>query len=86
MGEADFPWLAFSSAADQSRRRGAVMGRAERPAAQQPPLRQPVAQRVDERRLERFLGIERRQNRGQSLRQHRFAGAGRADHQNYITY
>ncbi len=37
--------------------------------------------RRDHRHFEQFCGRERRQDRRQPRRQHRFAGAGRADHQ-----
>ena len=58
------------------------MLRAERPAIAEGAARQFAGDRLDHRDVEELARIERRQDGGQALRQHGFAGAGWADHQN----
>ena len=53
-------------------------------AADQPAVGELAGQRVDHRDLERLGRLERRQDAGQARRQHRLAGAGRADHQQVV--
>ena len=49
------------------------------------PGRQEPGDGVDLRRLERLVERERRENRGDAAREHRLAGAGRADHQKVVS-
>ena len=57
---------------------------AERPAAHQPAVGELAGDRMDHADLQRLGRIERRQEAGQACRQHRLAGAGRADHQQVV--
>ena len=57
---------------------------AERPLAQQPAAAQPAGDRLDHAQFQRLGRFERRQDAGQPRRQHRLAGAGRADHQQIV--
>jgi hypothetical protein len=73
----------WRAAAHQSRRAGAVVGAAER--AHFPMGRIEGAAQTGERCAGQRLGLaHRRQQAGQALRQHRLAGAGRADHQEAV--
>src|SRR5436190_18736506 len=54
---------------------------AERAFAQQAAIAQPAGDRLDHAQFKRLGRFERRQDAGHSRRQHRFAGAGRPDHQ-----
>ena len=68
------------SSADQSRVRHRMMRRAERPVLQQPhALRQRSRDAVHLGRLQRFGKRQRRQDAGDSLRQHRLARPRRPD-------
>ena len=49
-----------------------------------PPSSAP-GQRLDHGNLQRLARIQRRQQAGQALRQHRLARAGRADHQQIVS-
>ena len=60
------------------------MGRAERPAIGQRAAGEHAGDRMDHRDFEQFARAKRRQDRGQALRQHRFAGAGRSAHQQIV--
>ena len=84
VGEADLAGPDAQTAADQCRHRGRMMRRAERPAIAERAAGQFTGDRLDHRDIEQFARIERRQDRGQPRREHRFAGAGRADHQQIV--
>ena len=81
MGERHLARLGALAAADERGQRGGMMRIAEGPVAHQPAARELARHRMDHRDLEGGGGIERRQQAGQALRQHRFAGPRRADHQ-----
>ena len=81
MGERHLARLGALAAADERGQRGGMMRIAEGPVAHQPPARELARHRMDHRDLEGGGGIERRQQAGQALRQHRFARTRRADHQ-----
>ena len=61
------------------------MRRAERPAVGERAAFDLAGDRSDHGHFEELGGRERRQDRGQPRRQHRFAGAGRPDHQQIVT-
>ena len=84
MRQADLAGPRAQAAADQRRQRGRMVRVAERPLAQQPAAAQPAGDRMDHAELERLGRVERRQDAGQPRRQHRLAGAGRADHQQVV--
>jgi hypothetical protein len=58
-----------------------MMGAAERPAARQLAAGKLAGDRGDHADVEHLLGVHRRQDRRQAARQHRLAGARRADEQ-----
>jgi hypothetical protein len=60
------------------------MRRAERTAVGKLAAGKLAGNRGDHRDIEQFGRRERRQDRRQALRQHRLAGAGRADHQEIV--
>ena len=60
------------------------MRRAERPAIAQRAAGELASDRGDHRHIEQLTRVERRQDGGQPLRQHRFARTGRADHQEIV--
>lgn len=60
------------------------MRRPKRPPVGQRPVGQLSGDGEHHRELEQFARVERRQDRGQSARQHRLSGAGRAVHQQVI--
>ena len=73
------------AAADQPRVRYGVMRRAKRPPRQQSdPARQQSRDAMDLRGLDRFLKRQRRQDAGESFREHGLAGARRTDHQHVV--
>ena len=80
MGERRFAGARRRAAADQRRGRRRVMRRAQHALA---PARRAegAGDAQDRRRLERFVVRQRRQQAGETARQHRLAGARRADHQ-----
>ncbi len=57
---------------------------AERPVEREGAVAQQAGHRGDHRDGQRLARIERRQDAGQALGEHRFAGAGRADHQQVV--
>ncbi len=57
---------------------------AEGPPIGQGALGEMARDREDHRDLEKLARTERRQDRGQPARQHRFAGTGRAVHQEVV--
>ena len=61
-----------------------MMRRAERPLDRELAAHQLAREAVHHRDFEHLLGRQRRQDRGQPRRQHRFAGAGRPDHQEIV--
>jgi hypothetical protein len=72
------------AAADQSRHAGGMMRRAERTAVGQRAAFDFAGDRSDHGDFEQFgrrQRRQRRQNGRQPCRQHRFAGAGRSDHE-----
>ena len=84
MRERDLARPGAHAAADQRRQRGRMMRVAERAAAAEAAVGEQAGDRVDHADLERLGRRERRQQAGQALRQHRLAGAGRADHQQIV--
>ena len=84
MRERDFARSRMQAAADQRRHAGGMMRRAERPPVGQRAAFDLAGDRGDHRDFEEFGRRQRRQDRGQPRRQHRFAGARRADHQQVV--
>jgi hypothetical protein len=84
MRQADFAGPRPRRTADQGRQGSRMMRVAERPLAQQPAIAQPAGDRKDHAQFEGLGRFERRQDARHSRRQHRFAGAGRADHQEVV--
>ncbi len=84
MGERHFARPRMQAAADQRRHAGGVMRRAERPPVGQRAAFDLAGDRGDHGHFEKLGRRQRRQDRGQPRRQHRFAGAGRADHQEIV--
>ncbi len=60
------------------------MGIAERPLAADGAVGQFAGQRTHQGNLQRLARVQRRKQAGQALRQHRFARAGRPDHQQIV--
>ncbi len=84
VGERDLARHGRRTAAAQRHRAGGVMRRAE--DARGPALRCKLPDQTQHRgRLERFVRRHRRQDAGEALRQHRLAGARRADQQDAVT-
>ena len=71
-------------AAGQRRDAGRMVGRAEGAPVGQRAIGQVPGDGLHHRDLQQFARGERRQDRGQALRQHGFAGAGRAAHQQVV--
>ena len=84
MGERDFARPRVQAAADQRRHAGGVMRCAERPPVGERAAFDLAGDRGDHRDFEQFGRRQRRQDRGQPRRQHRFAGAGRSDHEQIV--
>ena len=86
MRQADFAGPRRSGAAsDKPRIRYRVVRSAKRPARQQSDAaRKQPGDAMDLRGLYRFLKSQWRQDSGEALREHRFTGAWRADHQNIV--
>ena len=84
MGEADLARADLEPAADQGGHRGAVMGRAERPAAAHPPALELAGDRGDHRHFQGLGGLEGRQDAGEAGGEQRLAGAGRTAHQQIV--
>ena len=81
MRQRNLAGLGAHAAAGQRGHAGGMMRRAERPPRGQRAVVDFAGDRGDHRHFEQFGRRQRRQDRGQPRRQHRFAGAGRADHQ-----
>ena len=81
MRQRDFAGLGAHAAAGQRRHAGGMMRAAERPPRGQRAVADFAGDGGDHRHFEQFRRRQRRQDRGQPRRQHRLAGAGRADHQ-----
>ena len=82
MRQADLAGARQLTAADQRYVRDRVMRRAKRPLRQEPGAgRQQAGDGMDRRCLQRLVKGERRQDRGDASRHHRFSRAGRAHHQ-----
>jgi hypothetical protein len=81
VGERYFTRPRVQPAADERRHAGGMMRRPERPAVGQRAAFDFAGDRSHHGDFEEFGGRERRQDRGQSRCQHRFAGAWRPDHQ-----
>ena len=84
MRQADLAGSGAQPAADQRRQRGRMVRVAKRPLTQQPAAAQPAGDRLDHAEFQRLGRFERRQDAGQPRRQHRFARAGRPDHQQIV--
>ena len=84
MGERNLARPRAQAAADQSRHAGGMMRRAERPPVGQRAAFDLAGDRGDHGDFEQFGRRQRRQDRRQSRRQHRFAGAGRPDHEQIV--
>ena len=78
---ADFARARPHAAADQRRHARRMMRGAERPRPADAAAGEVAGEDSDHADFEHLGRLERRQDRGQPPRQHRFAGAGRADHQ-----
>ena len=83
MGQGRLAGAGRVAAADQPGRADRVMGSAEGSASRRRAL-QPPAGAGDPRHLERLLGRQRRQDRGQAAGGERLAGPRRADHQQAV--
>ena len=84
MGERDFARPRMQAAADQRRHAGGMMRRAERPPVGQRAALDLAGDGRDHRDFKELGRRQRRQDRRQPRRQHRFAGAGRADHEQIV--
>ncbi len=84
MCERDFSRPRVQTAADQSRHAGGMVRRAERAPIGQRAAFDLAGDRGDHGNFEQFGRRQRRQDRGQPRREHRFAGAGRADHEQVV--
>ena len=84
MGERDLARPGVEAAADERRHRGGVVRGPERAAVRERPVRELAGDRLDHRHFEQLARRQRRQDRGQPLRQHRLAGARRAAHQQVV--
>ena len=85
MREAHFAGARIRRAADQARVGNRVVRRAEGPARDHRLFgREQAGDAVDLRRLERLVERQRRADAGNAFRQHRFAAAGRPDHQHVV--
>ena len=84
MRERNFARPRMQAAADQRRHAGGMVRRAERPPVGQRAALDLAGDGGDHRDFEEFGRRQRRQDRRQPRRQHRFAGAGRADHQQIV--
>ena len=84
--EADFARVWKCAAAEQTDIADGVMRRAERPRRDERffAIEQP-GDAVNLGRLDRFLQRHRRDDGGDAFGKHRFAGAGRTDHQDVVT-
>ena len=84
MGERNFARPRAQAAADQRRHAGRMMRRAERPLIGERAAFDLAGDRGDHRDFEQLGRRQRRQDGRQPRRQHRFAGAGRPDHQQIV--
>ena len=84
MRERNLAGLGAQAPADQRRHAGRMMRATERPPVGERALGDLARHGGDHRDFEQLAGRERRQDRGQPRRQHRLAGAGRADHQQIV--
>ena len=76
--------LGANAAAGQRRHAGGMMRAAERPLGGERAAFDLAGDGSDHRDFKEFRWRQRRQDRGQPRRQHGFAGAGRADHQEVV--
>ena len=81
MGERDLAGAGAVAAARNRRRAGGMVRLAERRAGDEPPLLQHASDGMHHAHLQRLARREVRQQPGQARGEHRFAAAGRADHQ-----
>ena len=83
MGQRDFAGPRIAAAADQRDRGGRVVRRAKRAS---PPIvgTKAAGQRLQRGGFQRLVLGKRRQQARQALRQHRFAGPRRPDHQDIV--
>jgi len=81
MGKRRLAWTGPRAAADQSRHARRMMRRAERADAADSSSGEIACKAPDHAHFQHLRRLERRQDRGQAPRQHRFAGARRPDHQ-----
>ena len=84
MGERNFAGPCVNAAADQSRHARGMMRRAERPPIGERAAFDLAGDRGDHRHFEQFGRRQRRQDRGQTRSEHRFAGARRSDHEQIV--
>jgi hypothetical protein len=84
MGEADLARPAARATADQRRDARGMMGVAERARGDEAAAMQEPRERMDHRDLQRLGGRERRQQPRQAAREHRLAGARRADEKQVV--
>ena len=82
--ERNFAGPRVQAAADQRRHAGGMMRGAERTAVGERAAFDFAGDRSDHGDFEQFGRRQRRQNGRQPRRQHRFAGAGRSDHQQIV--
>ena len=86
MREAHFARIRNCAAAEQADVADGVMRRAKRPRGDERLFAvQQAGDAVNLRRLDRFLQRHRRNDGGDAFRQHRFARAGRTDHEHVVT-
>ena len=81
MGKRRLARAGADAAADHRRHRGGMMRGAEGPAGGQLAVRKRAGDRGDHRHFQELGRRQGRQERGEPRRQHRLAGAGRADHE-----
>lgn len=86
MRERHFAGPGTVAAAADRRHARRMVGRAEGRTRDQPAAFEQARHRMHHAHLQRGARAEIRQQARQALRQHRFAAAGRADHQDVVTY
>jgi hypothetical protein len=85
MGECHFARTRARAAADERRHARRMMRRAEGAHPADAPASEIAGEAPDHADFEHLGRLERRQDRGEPPRQHRFAGAWRTDHEEMVT-
>ena len=86
MRETDFARLCAQTAANECGHRCGMVRRAEGTRAREAAAFKQARHRMQHRNFEQFFRRKRRQQAWQTLRQHGFASAGRADEEDIVSY